>query len=436
MSTEQVPPAVSEREGLRRVVGRTGFALLALNGVIGAGIFGLPAVAAARVGDFSPWLFLICALMIMTVVLAFARAASLVSSTGGPIVYVTRAYGSFAGFQVGWLLYISRLVAMAANTVLLVTYAAWFLPVLEGGWPRQLVIAVLIAAFTGVNVVGVRSGMFVMYALSLLKVLPLLLFALLGLLHVQPGPLIQAALPPLPTTGETLLLLIYAYVGFENAVIPAGEGRRPDRDIPVAIVSTVLSISVLYFLIQWVCVSVFPGLATSERPLVDVAALLFGAVGGAVMALAAVCSIAGNCAASVLGAPRLSYALALEKGLPAWFSQVSQRFQTPANSIAFYGVAAIALAVTGSFVALAVVSTLARLATYAAVIVSLPRLKGEAGGSEAGITLPGGPAIPVMGLLLCLFLISQASVEAWLMALSLAAVGSVFYLVCHRRRQR
>ncbi|MBN7795499.1 APC family permease [Parahaliea mediterranea] len=430
--TQSHAPAASEQ--LRRVVGAPGYALLALNGVIGAGIFGLPAVAAQRVGDFSPWLFLLCALIIMTVVLGFARAASLVSATGGPIVYVARAHGAFAGFQVGWLLYISRLVAMAANTVLLVTYAAWFLPALESGLPRQLAIALVIAALTGLNIVGVRAGMGVVYLLSVFKVLPLLFFAGLGLAHAEPGLLGGATLPPLPTLGETLLLLIYAFVGFENAVIPAGEGRRPARDIPVAIIATVVLISLLYFLIQWVALSLLPELSASSQPLVDAASVMWGTTGATVMAVAAVASIAGNCSASVLGAPRLSYALSLEKGLPAWFGRVHPRFHTPANSIAFYGAGAILLAVTGSFVTLAVVSTLVRLVTYAAVLLSLPRLRAEAGEEAGGLPLPGGWFIPALGLLLCLALLSQASATAWGMALALAAIGTALYLFTSRRR--
>ncbi len=420
-------------EQLRRVVGKLGFGLLALNGVIGAGIFGLPAVAAARVGNFSPWLFLICAVLFMAVVLAFARAASLVRSTGGPIVYVTRAYGAFAGFQVGWLLYVSRLVAMAANTVLLVTYAAWFWPALEGGPARQLVTAAVIILLTVLNVVGVRSGMLAIYALSVLKVLPLCGFALLGLWHVSPELLLVEQAPPVLTVGETLLLLIYAFVGFENAVIPAGEGRAPDRDIPAAIIATVLAISVLYFLVQWVSLSLLPELAASERPLVDAAVVLWGGIGGTIMALAAVCSIAGNCSASVLGAPRLSYALALSGGLPAWFGRVSARYQTPVNSIAFYGVVATLLAVTGSFVALAVISTLARLLTYAAVILSLPRLA-AANPERAGLRLPGGPAIPAVALALCLLLVTQASLQSWLMAGLFAAIGSGLYALSRGQR--
>ena len=147
------------RPELKRDIGRLGFAAININGVIGAGIFGLPAIAAARAGDFSPWLILICGVLILTVVLAFARAASLVRETGGMIVYASHAFGPFVGFQTGWLGLASRMTAMGANTNLLVTYASWFWDPLDQGPWRVLALTLLIGGMTWVNARGVRSSM-------------------------------------------------------------------------------------------------------------------------------------------------------------------------------------------------------------------------------------------------------------------------------------
>jgi amino acid transporter len=230
----------NNKVSLNREIGQLGFAAIALNGVIGAGIFALPAVAAAKSGTFSPWLFLICAILIMTVVLSFARAASFFRDTGGPIQYAGMAFGPFAGFQTGWLVYIGRLSAIGANISLLVTYAGWFWEPLGSGLGHKLGVAftfILLAVF---NVIGVRQSMTVVFVFSALKLIPLFLLILLGLPHIQADIFLQADLPVSSTLGETILILLYAFVGFESAVVPAGEARNPRKDIPRAITFTVL----------------------------------------------------------------------------------------------------------------------------------------------------------------------------------------------------
>ncbi|MFC1777254.1 APC family permease, partial [Pseudomonadota bacterium] len=359
---------------LVRDIGQLGFAAIALNGVIGAGIFALPAVAAANSGNFSPWLFLVCAVLIMTVVLSFARAASFFRDTGGPIQYAGMAFGPFVGFQTGWLVYIGRLSAIGANISLMVTYAGWFWEPLSAGLGHQLAVAVTFIMLAIFNVVGVRQSMAVVFLFSALKLVPLFLLILLGLAHIRPEILQVGELPVTATLGETILILLYAFVGFESAVVPAGEARNPRKDIPRAITFTVLTITVVYFLIQMVSVSVLPDLASSKTPLADVAEILMGASGAALLTLGAVFSIGGNCSASMLSAPRMTYALSRMGSLPRWFGEVHPRFRTPLNSILFYAVMGLVLALSGSFIWLAVISTLARLLSYILGVAALPVL--------------------------------------------------------------
>jgi amino acid transporter len=414
-------------EALKREIGRLGYSAITLNGVIGAGIFGLPAIAAARTGAFSPWMFPLCGALILTVVLSFARASSFFRNTGGPIVYASHAFGPFIGFQTGWILYLSRVAAMAANTNLLVTYAGWHWPILNSGWARALGIIAVLVGLTALNAIGVRRGTITVYVLTLLKMLPLFLLVLLGLPHLGSELLISAELPSPGILGETILILLYAFVGFEGAVVPAGEGRNPRRDIPRALTSTVVMIALLYFLIQAVSYAVTPGLANSETPLADAAQILMGTTGAALLTLGAVFSISGNISASVLSAPRMTYALARDGFMPAWFSRVSPRFHTPSNSVLFYGAMSLVLALSGTFIWLAVMSTLVRLLAYGLCIASLPRLEKVVGEHEGQYRLPGGWLIPVIALLLCLWLITQASMTAWLTVLVFIALGSALY---------
>jgi amino acid transporter len=425
----------NQKSSLNRDIGQLGFAAIALNGVIGAGIFALPAVAAAKSGNFSPWLFLICAVLIMTVVLSFARAASFFRDTGGPIQYAGLAFGPFAGFQTGWLTYIGRLSALGANISLMVTYAGWFWEPLGSGLAHQLAVAMIFILLAIFNIIGVRQSMAVVFLFSALKLVPLVLLILIGMTHIQPGLVLQAGLPVTGTLGETILVLLYAFVGFESAVVPAGEARNPRRDIPRAITITVLTITGVYFLIQLICVSVLPELASSSTPLADVAEILMGATGAALLTLGAVFSIGGNCSASMLSAPRMTYALARLGSLPAWFGRVHPRFHTPVNSIVFYAVIGLVLAVSGTFIWLAVVSTLARLLSYILGVAALPVLERKIQKTGDQFRLPGGYFIPALSLLLCLWLVTFASMSAWLTTAIFFALGSVLYLVSSRNRE-
>ena len=420
--------------GLKREIGQLGFGSIALNGTIGAGIFALPAIAVERAGLFSPWVFVVCGLLIMLIVLSFARAASYFEATGGPVRYVTTAFGAFAGFQVGWLLTLSRAAAFAANAHLMVTYASWFWSPLTGDLLHMSAVLAVCAVLGAINVIGVRQGMLALFALTLLKLLPLLLLVFLGISQTNPEIFTHATIPALDSLGETALILFYAFVGFESAVIPAGEARNPQRDIPLALVRTILAITVFYFLIQVVTLSVAPDIAGSATPLADVALILMGPAGAAVLTLGAVFSIGGNLTASMLSAPRMVYAMASDGNLPRRLSQVHARFHTPANAIAFYAVFSAVLALSGGFVWLAVMSTAVRLLVYVLCILTLPALHRKLGERERQFRLPGGLTIPVLALLLSLWLMSHASLQSWLATGAFMLCGGLLYALGLRRK--
>jgi len=422
--------------GLRREISRLGFGVISLNGVIGAGIFALPAVAAAAAGLFSPWLFVMCGLLIMTVVLSFAKVASHFSNTGGPFAYTSHAFGPFPGFQVGWLFTFARVTALSANTNLLVTYLSWFWAPLAGGMIRQFVITAVILFLTVVNVIGVRRGVSTVLVLTLLKLLPLSLLVLVGLSHVNPDIFIAPGLPAVEGLGGTILVLLYAFVGFEGAVVPAGEARNPRRDIPRALVQSVLAVSVLYVLIQLVVISVDPAIGSSKTPLIDVAQILMGPAGAMLMAAGAVFSISGNISSMMLSGPRVLYAMGHGNILPRWFGRVHTRFGTPANAILFMNTLGLVLALSGSFIWLAAMSTVVRLLVYGASIAALPRLHRSADSAVDVYELPGGHTIPLIALLLTCWLVTEASAESWLVTGIFMALGTVLYSLTKRSGAR
>lgn len=407
--------------------------LLAINGMIGAGIFGVPAELERLAGAASPWMFVLCGLLIAPIVLSFARLASGFSGTGGPILYVGAAFGAHAGFQAGWAYYVARGTAYAANLNLLVTTLAHWWPAAAGPALRIGLMLVLSAAMAWVNVVGARAAMASLGGLTVLKLAPLVGLALYGASALDGAVFAAAASAPTGADlGAAVLLAIYAYVGFESTLVPAGEARDPRRDAPRALLWALAVGAATYALVQVAAQSLLPGLATSERPLVDAGAALLGDAGAAVVSIAIAASVGGNMVGSMFSTARISYRLALDGHLPAWFGAVHARHATPANSVVFYAAACFLLAASGTFAWLAVLSVLVRLLLYVACIGALPRLR------RAGVEmapLPGGPALPLLALVVCAGLLSQVSLRAVLATAGLLAVGSVLYLVAARARR-
>jgi amino acid transporter len=290
----------------------------------------------------------------------------------------------------------------------------------------------VIAFLVYVNVIGVKRGVLAMFAFTLLKLIPLSLLVLLGLSQLNPAVFLHPGAPELDGIGGTLLVLMYAFVGFEGAVVPAGEARDPRRDIPRALALSAVIVAVLYVLIQIVSISVQPEIGASSRPLIDVMALLMGPAGAALMAAGAVFSITGNVSSMMLSGPRMVYAMGRSEVLPAWFGRVHPLWATPSNAIYFIGVLGLALALSGSFIWLAAMSTVVRLIVYAACILSLPRLESRADAGDVPFALPGGYAIPLAGLLTSCWLITHAAARSWLVTGVFMAVGTVFYVLTRR----
>ena len=406
-----------EEAGLKREIGFFGSAFLSFNGVVGAGIFALPGRLYDRFGAFSPLLFPLFGLLVLLVALPFARAAAHHRLSGGPVVYAA-AFGPAASFQAGWIYYVARAAALAANTTVLVAYLAAFWPPLAEGLPRAAVILGVVGAIVLVNIAGVKKAVRVLDALTLLKATPLVLIALIGLVAAGGAIETPTGAPPLGELEAAALLVLYAFVGFENSVVPAGETADPQRTIPRALVGTILATAALYFLIQLAYVAVMEPGQGGDAPLVAFGTALLGPAGGVLLTFAAVCSVLGNVSGGVTGTTRTTYALGRDGLLPAWFGRVSDRFATPANSIAFMGALIALLALSGSFVWLAVVSTLARMIVYSISIASLPTQERPT------------PLVWLMmaaGIGICVWAALQSDWPSWRMLLILVAVGTCLY---------
>ena len=423
---------------LRRDIGFFGAAFLVLNAMIGAGIFALPGKVAVNAGLLSPWLFLAVGVVFLAVVLTFAELASYFRDSGGPVLYASYAFGPLAGFGTGWVLFLSRMTAFAANANVMAIYLGSLYPWFGEGIGRTTVISIVTLGLTYANILGVKDGVRTMGFFTVLKVLPLILLVLLGLQHVTTGTLIPSASAVIEDLGGTTLLLVYAYVGFETMAVTAGETTEPRRILPRALIRTVIGTGLLYFLIVLVFISVIPEDTYADATLVDVGRALAGPAGAIVITLAAVFSIGGNLAGTMIAAPRLIFSLAENRLLPAWFGNVHPRYATPDHSILVMGGLALAMALTGSFVELAVASSLSRMLSYIVCIASLPIIRNRADDTmkARAYRIRGGYLLPLVGLAICLWLTAQATAENWRTVGMLLAVGFVLYAVERRFLQR
>ena len=414
---------------LRRDIGIFGAAFLALNAMIGAGIFALPGKIAVNAGLLSPWLFLVVGVLFVSVVLTFAELSSYYEQTGGPVVYATEAFGPFAGFSTGWAIYLSRMTAFAANANVMAVYLASMHDFFASDMARGAVISVVTLGLAWANIMGVRDGVRTMAVFTFLKITPLVLMVLFGLQHVTGATLIPGGPYVIEELGGTTLLLIYAYVGFETLGVTAGETSKPRNTLPKAYVGSILGTGLLYFLVVLVFVSVISAENYSSATLVDVGRSLAGPVGAVAITFAAVFSIGGNLSGSMLAAPRLIYSMAENKMLPTWFGHVHKRYATPDRSIMVMAGMALVLALTGSFVKLAIASSVVRLLGYIICIASLPaaRRNADAETRAQAFRLKGGYLVPGIALLICFWLLAQSKQESWIAVAILLGIGWAFY---------
>jgi len=398
----------SPRSGLVRALGRWSLTALAVNSVIGSGIFGLPSTVAGYLGKRSTVAVLIAGAAMGIIMACFAEVASQFSEAGGPYLYARKAFGRLTGILVGWTLYLAQTTAPAANANLFVIYLAEFWPGAKDRWPRFIILTLLVWLLALVNARGAKQGAVVSNLFTVAKILPLLMIVSAGaaLTIVHPAPWTSGG--PYSTTAwmKAIFILVFAYGGFESALAPSGEAKNPAKDTVFALFAALISCTVIYTLVQWVVVGVLGPGATSDRPLAEVARITMGNRGAGLVALGALVSVYGYLSAKLLGMPRVTFALAEQGDMPPLLKAVSARFHTPWVSILVYATAVWGLALVGSFawnVTLSVVSRLFYYGVVCAALIALRRKQPQA----ARFRLPGGPVWAVLGILITLALASQ-----------------------------
>jgi amino acid transporter len=415
---------------LARPVGLFSLTAVAINGIVGAAIFVLPATVAKLLGPASPLAYLIAWFAVTLIGLCFAELGSIYESSGGPYVYAKAAFGSFVAFEVAWFFLLARLTAVAAISNGFTAYLGQFWPQLAAGPGRVLVITLMIVVLAAVNFAGVRYAAWAINLLTIGKLVPLLIFIAVGLFWLDRGSYSFT----LPASGTALrsasLVLIFALGGFEYASVPSEEVTHPRRDTPISMMAAITICACLYILIQMIALSTLPGLADSSRPLAEAAVRFLGPAGATLLAAGAILSTGGTNSAIMLVGPRLLYAMARDGQLPRVLARLHPRFGTPHISIVCFALLAWAAATYSNFAQLAALSAIARLPYFMTTSLAIPVLRHKQPqlAAQRKFRIAGGALIPLLAAAVCIWLLTGSSRSQALLGLGALASGALIYL--------
>ena len=409
---------------LVRAIGRWSMVALAVNSIVGSGIFGLPAPVAGFLGRASPLAVLLAGAGMGVIIACYGEVASQFTETGGTYLYLRHAFGRLAGLQVVWLMLLSRLTAVAAAVNLLVTYLAEFWPRATQPVPRLAIITGFIGVLAAVNCRGVGAGTRMSNAAVVAKLGALGLVCAAGIVWLTSHPAVTA----LPVTADAdswlkaMLLLLFAYGGYEAALNPMGEARDPRRDVTFALFAALLIVTVLYSVLQWVVVEVLADPAKSQRPLADAARVMLGEPGAALISIGALVSVYGYVSANMLTTPRGIFAPAQAGDLPALLGAVHPRWRTPYVAIAVFAVLLWAFSQFASFSWNVTLSAVSRIVYYAGICAAVPVLR-RTQPAAAAFRVPGGLTLPVLGIAICALLLTRVDFGKSLILLATIAVA-------------
>jgi amino acid transporter len=426
-----MPPASDA--GLVRAIGARQLTASIINVTIGAGIFVLPAVASAGLGAAAPIAYIVCAVLMALIVSCFAAAGSRVSLTGGVYAYVETAFGPFIGFLAGVLYFLMATFAVASVSSAFAGSVGALWPPAASPAFRAVLIAALFGLLAAVNVRGVKLGVRLVEVMTLAKLFPLVVLVVGGIWFVDPAALHWPGMPSAASLGKTAIVLIFAFVGLEVALVPSGEVRDPARTVPRALFSALAVTTTLYLLIQTVAQGLLgPSMATySTAPLAEAAGRVLGRGGRLLVLLGAIASMFGYASGDMLGSPRTLFAFARDGVLPGVVARVHPRFHTPYIAIVIHACIVATLAISSSFTQLAVLANVAALTLYLMCVTASYELQRRDVRADGAIpfAVPGGPIIPILAAAVIVWLLSNATRREFGVEALVLAVASMFYFI-------
>lgn len=420
-------------EGLKRVVGVPGLALTIVGFTIGAGIFALPAIVGIELGAFAVFGYIFCGIMLAAIMLCYAEIGSRVTSAGGSYAYVETAFGDFAGFVIGWIYFFGwSVLSDAALMNIIADSMAVIFPVFLNPWLRGLFFFVLLGFMVVINIWGAKQGVAVVKLITIIKLVPLFGIIIFGLGKIEPANLHWEHLPSIKSFGSSVLVLFFAFAGFESALGVSGEIKNPKRTVPLGILLGGLLVLVVYLLLQAVTQGILGSqMATvKDAPLAAVAEKIVGSIGGTILLLTAAISCFGSVSADVLNTPRVLFASANDGLFPKFLGKVHSRFSTPYWAIISFGALIFILSVAGGFKQLAILASAAILLIYLSVILATLKLRmKKQEGAEKTFRAPGGLIVPLIGIAAIIWLLTSLSKWEILSTIIFIAAICIIYFV-------
>ncbi|HEX4667228.1 MAG TPA: APC family permease [Chthoniobacterales bacterium] len=426
------PAEPVEEEQLVRALGVPSLAANIVNSTVGAGIFALPALVAAQMGAGAPLAFLACALAMVIFVTSFALAGSRVSLTGGLYVYVETAFGRYVGFIAGVLYFLTAILAASGIVALVADTIGALLPIFAHGVMHFLVVLVVFGVLAFINIQGIKSGARAVWIITIAKLLPLLVFIGIGIFFVRGADALTIAWPGTSSLGRGVLLLLFAFVGIEVALMPSGEVKDSSRTVPRAIYLALFVTTVLYLLIQLVAQGLLGDTLGkfATAPLAEAASRFLGAPGRKLMLIGASISAFGFLVSDVLSSPRVLFALGRDRFLPRALAHVHPRFRTPDIAILVYCAIAAVLSLSSTFQQLAILSNIAVLVLYfLSCGAALQLMRRDDPAAKRPFHFPGAWIFPVLGIAISLWVLAHATRQELAVTAIVVAFASFLFLI-------
>ncbi len=411
--------------------------LLGINGIIGSGIFLLPNKAVDLIGPASLLVMIFDMFLVLAITFCFAEASGLFKDNGGAYIYAKEAFGDFIGYEVGFLTWMTRVIAFSTMGVGFATALAGIMPSLADDFMKNVIVTVIFAILAGVNLFGVPLYKIVQNVATIAKLIPFVLFIGIGIFFIEPSnftPLFPGGEYTPGTFGAAAVMLFFAFTGFESIAVAAAEMENPQKNLPRATIITIFVVAAIYVLLLAVAIGIMGyELADTTAPVQEAFGRVAGSFGTAVIAAGTLISIGSLCIGSSFVTPHSCLALAEQKMLPAFMAK-RNRFGAPYWAIIISTVIAALIAYTGSFTYLASISVVSRFSQYIPTCLSIPVFRKKMPDAPRAFKIPGGPVIPVVAVLVSVWLLAQATMQQLVMGLGAAFIAVPFYYFVHKKK--